>query len=199
MAGIEVNASDIRGLKTTLAGIKNAVPRVLAVSINKSLKTAQVQAVKLIGQDLNLTAKRIKTDFYQKKANFSKPFGSLDHYSDPVGLVQFGSRQTRRGVSVKVKRNSTRKLIKHAYIAFRGRKDHVYWRDYDGDRKPLNKRQNYAAMPNRYRTPVKRLTGPRVGDIYGSPKVYNKVRAIALDAFAQNLARETQSVLRRYA
>ena len=69
---IEVSASDIRSVKLALSGIKNGAPRALTAGINKSIKTTQVQAVKLIGAELNLKAARIKSDFTQKKATITK-------------------------------------------------------------------------------------------------------------------------------
>ncbi len=195
---IEVDKTDLFKLEVTLAGIKNGVPRVLSNSINKTIKTTQVQAVKLIGQDLNLPAKRIKKDFKQDKANFSKLKGGLIAAGEPVGLINFAARQVKAGVSHKVKRVSARSTTRHAFIAARGTKSHVFWRAYDGPRKPAMPGRNYAAMPKMYTHPIHIREGPRIEDVYGDRKMYDKVEKIAADTYVKNVGIETGSLLRRF-
>ena len=201
MAKIEINKSDLKSLESLLSGIKNGVNRVLSNSINKSIKTTQVQAVKIIGQDLNLSAKRIKEDFKQDKANFSKLRGGLIAAGDPVGLINFQARQVGKGVSFKVKKAGSRSLLLHAYIGAgkKGSGKHVFRRDYKGPRKPAVPGRAYGAMPKSFRLPTSRLTGPRIEDIYSKPEVYDQVQKLASDAYVKNIGIETQSLLRRFA
>jgi uncharacterized protein YoxC len=197
---IEANAADMLALKVVLNGIKSGVEKVLTKSINASIKTTQVQAVKLIGQDLSLTAKRIKQDFTQEKAKYSSLKGALYAVGEPVGLVNFQARSVKTGVSHKVKKSSARSTTKHAYIAKgkSGAGKHVFKRAYKGPRTAPVSGRNYAGLPDKYRLPTSRLTGPRIEDIYGKTATYNKVSKIAEDAFAKNVVKETETVLRRY-
>jgi len=152
---------------------------------------------------LYLKAGRIKQDFSIKKANFEDISGSLKATGEPVGLVQFGAKSVRKGVSVKVLRASSRKLVKHAYIASRGSKAHVYWRKnrVSGTGKwPVGQKTTapWHMIPPRYRVPVERLTGPRIEDIFSSPRVLDPVSIQAQHVYLQNVDDKISDILRRH-
>jgi hypothetical protein len=197
---IEVNQADTKAIKLALAGIKNGAARALSAGVNKAIKTTQVQAVKLIGQDLNLKAARIKEDFKQDKASATKPTGSLIAKGEPVGLINFTAKQTKKGVTSKVKKSSSRYLTTGAYIGKgknSGNKLHVFRRTYKGPKVPIMPTRSYGALPDKFRR-VSRKTGPRIEDIYGDPVIYDKVQKIAVDALAFNIGVEVASLLRRF-
>lgn len=195
---IKVDPGDQASMARLLVGIKNGVPRALTTSINKAIKTTQVQAVKQIGQVINLKAARIKADFYQERATWSNIRGALVAIGDPVGLINFGANQVKAGVSVKVLKAGARSVLKGAFKAYRGTKEHVYRRQYHKARKPIVPGRKYGRLPDKYRKPVERLTGPRIEDIYARPIIYNSVSAIAADKFAENMAIETATLIRRF-
>lgn len=197
---IEISRADLASLQMAMAGIKNGVTRILSNSINKSIKTTQVQAVKIVGAELNLPAKRIKEDFKQEKANFSNLKGALVASGDPVGLINFQARAVKTGVSFKIKKAGSRSLLPHAYIGSgkKGPGQHVFRRQYKGPRKAAVPGKKYGAMPKIFRLPTSRLTGPRIEDIYSKPAVYAKVQAIAAETYLKNIDIETQTLLRRY-
>jgi hypothetical protein len=182
-----------------LKEIKNGVPRVMTAAINKTLKTTQTQAVKAIGQELNLTAKRIKKDFTQEPATWAKTKGALIAKGGPVGLIQYGANRIKAGVSVKVKKTGARSLVAGAFIGRRGTKEHLYRRQYHtGVKKAVVPGRKYAALPNEYRLPVERLTGPRIEDIYGKKAVYGAIVLLSAAKFAENMGKEAAAVLRRF-
>lgn len=186
-AKVQVSTSDVLGLHVALNGIRNGTERVLTKSINAAIKTTQVQAVKKIGADVALTAKRIKGDFTQEKASFKNLKGALIAKGEPVGLINFQARPVKTGVSHKVKRASTRSTTKSAFIqSARGGK-HVFRR--------VRKSSGTGLVG---RLPVSRLTGPRIEDIYAKPHIYDAVSKIAADKFAENVSKETKDLLRRY-
>lgn len=204
---IEVSPSDLRDVATALAGIKNGAVRALATGINKTIKTSQVQAVKLIGQKLNLKASRIKQDFTQNKASYTNPLGSLVASGDPVGLVNFGAKQTKKGVTSKVLKSSARYLTVGAYIGAGkgatnardgGNKLHVFRRAYKGPKKAVMPTRSYGAMPDAIRLPTSRKTGPRIEDIFAAPEVYDAVQKIAAENLAKNIAAEVATLIRRF-
>ena len=185
---IEVNPADTRDVKLALAGIKNGAARALSTGINKTLKTSQVQAVKLTGQVLNLKAARIKQDFKQVKASYTRPTGALISSGAPVGLVNFAAKQLKKGVTSKVLKSSARFLTTGAYIGpgktatnarDGGNRLHVFRRAYKGPKKKVMPTRSYGALPDALRLPTSRKTGPRIQDIYGSDEIYGKVQKIA--------------------
>lgn len=204
---IEVSPADTRDVKLALAGIKNGAARALSTGINKTLKTSQVQAVKLTGQVLNLKAARIKQDFKQVKASYTRPTGALISSGAPVGLVNFAAKQLKKGVTSKVLKSSARFLTTGAYIGpgkaatnarDGGNRLHVFRRAYKGPKKKVMPTRSYGALPDSLRLPTSRKTGPRIQDIYGSDEIYGKVQKIAADTLAKNIAIEVESLLRRF-
>lgn len=204
---IEVDQSDIRDVKLALAGIKNGAARALSTGVNGAIKTTQVQAVKLTGQELNLKAARIRKDFKQVKASYARPTGALVAKGEPVGLINFAAKQLKKGVTSKVKKSSARFLTVGAYIGpgkastnarDGGQRLHVFRRAYRGPKKKVMPTRAYSALPTMYRLPTSRKTGPRIEDIYGSPEIYGKVQKIAADALVKNIGAEVDSLIRRF-
>jgi len=206
MTAITVNQADIAKVQAALGDLTDKYKTVMTTSINKTLTTARTQATARIGNELNLKAARIKQDFSIKKANFSDISGSLKATGKPVGLINFGANQTQKGVSVKVLRSSSRQVVKHAYIASRGSKAHVYWRATPRDSLPQAKRYMpgrkhaiaWAKMAPIYRRPVERLTGPRIEDIFAQPKVLDPVTIQAQHIYLQNVDDKIDEILRRH-
>jgi hypothetical protein len=221
MIEMKIDQVSVDAVKSALGELSGQYKTVMVTSINKTLTTAKVQATARIGNELNLTASRIKEDMTINKANFSSIKGSLVAVGEPVGLVQFGANQTAKGVTVKVLRSSGRSLLKHAYIA-KGRgksqakdgstKMHVWWR---GDRAgmpkakkfPVGKKStaNWMAIGNNYRgiglfttTAIERRTGPRIEDIFGNPKVLDPVSIQASTLYLSNVNDKITSILERY-
>jgi len=185
---IELSQADLLRAKVLLAGIKNGYPKVLTRAINKSLTGARTDAVDEIAKDLNLTKTRIRKDFGEpKKATWSDLTGRLDCYGKPVPLDHFiGTRATAtKGVSVKVKKNSKRAMIRYAFE----RGGLVFRREWKGPRKPKDPRIKYGALPKKFRLKIQRLTGPRIEDIYDDlmPEVQARVGARLLKNFDHEL------------
>jgi hypothetical protein len=203
MASVTVNQADIAKVQAMLGDLKDKYKSVMTTSINKTLATAKTQATARIGNEINLKAARIKKDFSIQKANFGNISGALRATGEPVGLIQFGANQTQKGVSVKVLRSSSRTLIKHAYIASRGSKEHVYWRKNrmpGTGRWPVGKKTRVAwdTVAPIYRRPVERLTGPRIEDIFAKPEVLDPVAIQAQHVYLLNVENKIDEILRRH-
>lgn len=214
---VAVNQADVAQVKALLGDLKGKYKSVMVTSINKTLSTARTQATARIGNELNLKAARIKWGFTLFKANYSNMSGALVSSGEPIGLIQFGARQTAKGVSVKVKRSSSRYLLRHAFIA-KGKgasistmdgsvKEHVFWREKDRNRLPAPRRfptgkiapkGAFWSMPDKYRLSLERLTGPRIEDIYASPKVLDPVTIQAQHVYLLHVENKIDEILRRH-
>ena len=217
MTAVRLNQADVAKVKALLGDLKDKYKPVMVTSINKTLTTAQTQATARIGNEINLKASRIKEDFTIDKANYSKLSGSLKATGKPVGLIQFGAKQTAKGVTVKVKRSSGRSLLKHAFIA-KGKgksissvdgsvKQHVFWRAKARNTMPDPRRfprgkiaptGPWRSMPDKYRRPLERLTGPRIEDILAKPKVLDPVTIQAQHVYMKNVESKIDEILRRH-
>lgn len=212
----QVNQKDIQEVKALLGDLKDKYKNVMATSINKTLTTARTQATARIANELNLKSKRIKQDFTIRKASYSNLSGALIAKGKPVGLIQFGARQTAKGVTVKVKRSEGRSLLKHAFIA-KGKgksiskadgsvKEHVFWREKERKTMPAPKRfprgkiskKGWKWIPDEYRLSLERRTGPRIEDIFANPKVLHPVTIQAQHVYLLNVENKIDEILRRH-
>ncbi len=212
---IKINKSDLADVESLLSDVKNGATKAMVTAINTTAKTTKVQVRKRLAKELNLKAKRIGQDLSVEKANYSKVSGAVRATGEPVGLVQFGARQTQRGVTTKVLKSSSRSLLKHAFIA-KGKgkssaadgstKTHVWWRSGDRSKLPAPKRfptgkrarANWDNIPRDYKYPLERLTGPRIEDILVKPQIIGPVQANAGNLLTQNLAKKVVDILRRH-
>lgn len=205
---IEVSKAMLNDVKKAMADIKNGSKNVLVTSINKTLTTVKTQAAARIGNELNLKAARIKEDFSIQKANYSSIKGAVIATGEPVGLVQFGARQTLKGVTHKVMRSKPRSLLKHGYIATgRGSdKKHVLSR-MNRDKMPAPKKFKVGKKANapwpkfgtKYSRPADRKTGPRIEDIYAKDKILDPIITQANFLFLKNVDSKITDILRRNA
>ncbi len=190
-----------------------SLPQVLARAVNRSLDSMKAQAAKEIKKELNLSAKIIKAHLSIQKANKTYPSGALVAKGKPVGLIHFGARETKKGVSVKVKRE--RKLIPHAYTArswtrtggrsgawVEGNKS-VFRRITAGSQwekaRKFPKRNNipWKKLPAEYRLPIKRLAGPRVPDIMENESVRSAILKHGRTMLAKRFAHELDHKIKR--
>lgn len=174
---MKFNQADLLKVKAIMAGVGKSANPVMYRGINKTLGVTQTFAVKRIYTVLNLTQTRIRKDFRQNKASNVNIGGSLVAKGNPVGLASFsGTKELARGgVSVRVHRSGSRVKLKHAFMA-KGKgqttTQHVFERQNYGQ-KAYRPGFPYAALPDKYRFPLERLTGPRIEDEYGKTKNLN--------------------------
>ena len=199
---IELNKNEFRSAQLLIKGIDGAEDKVKSRAINNTLRSMVPQSAKLIGTELNLPAKRIKKDITVKKATKSVASGMLIFKSRPIGLAQFGARQTKKGVSVKVKKTGKRSLIKHAFMSESNQKGqsgikHVFRREYRGAGARYNPTRNYAVMPRRFRYDIERLSGPRIADYADGPPIGKKITDKAAEVYQANYSKSLDDELRR--
>jgi hypothetical protein len=201
---LEINEAHWQDVVNTLAGIKNGAETVLKEAINRTLSTVQTQAVARIGNELNLSAARIKKDFWIKNATIARIGGGVYAAGAPVGLVSFGAVENMSGVKVKVKRASGYEIIKHTFIATTkhpkaGDVKNVYWRQWNKFRTRWNINMAYGRLPIEYRLKVERRSGPRIEDIYASLPVFEPVTVQAQTVFLKRVDEEITELFRRIA
>jgi hypothetical protein len=169
------------------------------LAVNKTLTGVRTDATAEVYKKLNLTKTRIRQDITTTRATYGNPAGRLIARGKPVGLISFsGTRAVKKGVSVLVRRDATRKILPHAFIATAKTAQNVWWRGWTGPRQPVRPTINYARLPRQYRHPIHRLTGPRIEDILADPEVMYTVEDKGWDRYQKNIDYEVQRVLDRY-
>lgn len=209
---IEIDKSDLQSARALLSGIKGGANTAIYRAVNRGVSFAQTQAVKAIGQDLNLKAARIKSDFTMRKAKKGDLSGAVTATGQPVGLLQFGANKVKKGYSVKVKRKGKRTLLKHAFRAKTTKPkkngstyttEHLWWRkEYGPSRTGSGTKyvRYFASLPAKHplKEPLHRLSGPRIEDIFAKPKIYDPVVNMASEKVSETLMSEAENILSRY-
>ncbi|MCK5913779.1 MAG: phage tail protein, partial [Desulfuromusa sp.] len=124
-------------------------------------------------------------NFFYRKATKNNLHANWKSKGEPVGLVQFGARQNRKGVSVKVETADARTTIDHAFIQLgQNGREHVFWREKRGGK-----------MVPRY--DILRLEGPRIEDALSKPKVQKALQKKADEMLQKRLDAEANYILSR--
>jgi hypothetical protein len=206
MSSVRIDQASVAEVKSLLGEFADKYKAVLTTSINKTLGTAKTQAAARVGNKVNLKAARIKEDFLVDKANYSKLYGGLyakDADENRIGLIQYGARQTMKGVTVQILRSKPRFLIPHAFIASRGVKEHVFWRKNrtpDKNRWPSGQkpRVRWDAIDPAIRRPLSLRRGPSVAYWFGKPDVFEPVSIQAQHVYLINVEEKIDEIIRRY-
>ena len=206
MSSVKIDQVAVGEVKRLMGEFADKYKAVLVTSINKTLVTAKTQAAARVGNKVNLKAARIKEDLIDDKANYAKLYGGLyakDADENRIGLIQYGARQTMKGVTVQILRAKPPFLIPHAFIAARGVKEHVFWRKKrtpDTNRWPTGKKINvrWDAIGKEYRRPLSLRRGPSVAYWFGKPDVFEPVSIQAQHVYVINVDNKIKEIIRRY-
>lgn len=201
-----------------LSDIKGAAPRVAMRAINKTMtgtKTDASSAIRAI-----ITAKKSAVDETIKitKATENNPTAYIASTGRPLALMNYSSRQTKKGVSVQVRKDRPRKVVAGAFMAtMKSGHKGVYWRKWHGrvitqlsradiaiERSgfiwsaKLKRYISIAWLPKEYRLPLEELYGPRVPDIMSNDPVMNVILSKADTRLHTNLLHETDYELSKH-
>ncbi|EFK11236.1 conserved hypothetical protein [delta proteobacterium NaphS2] len=138
------------------------------------------------------TKKKIRSTMTVKKMTAADGNAFVKCTGGPLNLINFKARPTNKGVTVQVKKNSARELIKHAYIAkTKTGTELVFWRkqkEFVGIAKwdKTNKRK-YGTFPKKYRFPAKALTSLAIPEVMGHGPTMAEILRLGGDRLKKNL------------
>ncbi|MEN6375584.1 MAG: phage tail protein [Smithella sp.] len=190
---IKIDEADLQNVQSMLGGIKGLPERVTVRALNKTLTgvktdaSAEIRAI--------ITAKKAAVDetFKIQKATTSNITAAISSTGKPLALIDYSSHQTKKGVSVQVRKDRSRKIVPAAFIStMKSGHKGVFWREWHGGaKKPVNPKMTYSALPRQYRLKIKELYGPRVPDIMSNEPVMKNVLSKAGVRLHGNLQHET--------
>jgi len=190
---IKIDESDLQRVTDMLGGIKGLPERVTVRALNKTLtgvKTDSSAEIRTV-----VTAKKAAVDetFKIQKASTGNMTASISSTGKPLALIDYSSWQTKKGVSVQVRKDHTRKIVPGAFIAtMKSGHEGVFWREWHGGtKKPVDQKMVYGKLPKKYRLPMKERYGPRVPDIMSNDPVMKNILSKAGDRLHSNLVHET--------
>jgi hypothetical protein len=151
---IRVDEKRLREIQRMLADIPKALPKVMSRAINKTATSVRAKMVRDISSKIALKQKEIREDISIRKATYSRWQASVNLSRHRHGLIRFGARQTRTGVSYRIDKARGRKTIPHAFIATMNNAENVWVRVKGDDGKLVG------------RFPVRRLKGISIGEAW---------------------------------
>jgi len=181
---IEFSDSAVKKAETLLGGIKDALPKVQARVINRSMQTARAEAVRAVRAEYAVSADAVRKTIEIKNASFSNPTGTILSTGSPIDLAKFDVSSTRPNpkakspVTVRVKLGGGRKPIKNAFLA-RLSNGHV----------------GIFIRADKGRFPIKQLYGPSVPQMLGSENVSKRIEEKAMETMENRLEHEIDRIL----
>ncbi|MCE5185079.1 MAG: phage tail protein [Planctomycetaceae bacterium] len=151
---IKLDEQRLREVQLMLREIPRGMATVMSRGINKTAVSVRAEVVRKIAAEVNLSQKRIREALTISQANWTKWAATINISRKRIGLINFGARQTARGVSYKIDKAHGRKAIEHAFIATAKGAENVWVRETDADG---------TLVP---RLPIVRLQGPSIGEVF---------------------------------
>jgi hypothetical protein len=207
---LSIDTAELERMREALRHVRGGMAKVLERSINRTLTGIRTAASKEIRKEVTVKAKYVKRSMRTHKASARKGrlAGAIESTGRQVPLIGYQARQTKRGVSVRVDRKGGRHLVPHAFIAtmpsghrgvFQRATRHPGARGYGSVPEGRDKRgdRQFAAMPRKYRLPIKELYGPAVPSIFKRGGVMRRLERQARERMDREIAQQTEHALER--
>jgi len=195
---LDIDRMSLLNAQTALRKIPKGIERVTVRAVNKTLTGVRTDSVREIQKVITPKASVIRKEISIQKATVARPSGRVESRGKPLGLAHYRARQTKKGVTVQVKKQNRRKLVKGAFMATPKGAKNVFWRYYHTGRpKPVRQGFPYGRLPAEYRLPVQRLTGPAIPDVMGDARVFNEIEKKAGLRLKTNFDHELSYMLRK--
>lgn len=156
-------------------------------AVNKTAAQVKVQSAREVRDaGYNLKIAQIKKAIQLKRAGKSDLVAVLKATGRPIGLINYGARQTKAGVSVQVKNG--RKLIKGAFIAtMPNGHQGVFIRKGVGHKKiVVGGKARWSGLP------IEELFGPSIPSAFMNKVVQDALKASVKEKFPRLLKHEIE-------
>lgn len=190
---------DISSLRRALNGLGADAVRAEVRALNRTIESVKVQASRALADDTGLTRRAVDRSLSVSRASFSAPEATLTVTGQRIPLIEFGARQTRRGVTYRMPARG-RSLIPSAFIG-RMRSGHVgvFRRESaQGPLRPRRKRGGRRAPAAGVlmvgRLPIQERFGPSLPRVFVQDKIRAALEQHARATFDKTLAHEIQFI-----
>ena len=196
-SSIQINKLQLANLEVTLAHIEGGSRKALSTAINKTLPGVMTDASRKIREKVTITDKGAKKAMKIQKSDVANLGGRFVSFGGMIPLTEYSVNQTKKGLSVRVRKDKPRYLIEGAFLATM-KSGHKWagWRAYEPEKKQPVRQLRYGRLPKKYRLPLsKELFGPRVPDVMGNDDVMTPVMAKAQERLDKNLESQVDWLL----
>lgn len=180
---LNVKSDVARMVKSMNRATREKVPQALSQSMNTTIVKARTVADEGIRKELNLKKKQVFKRLTIFKSNRKKLIATLIASGRPIPVVDFGAKQTKRGVSFKIKNDRGRRLVKGAFIAtMRSGHKGVFQRTF---KKDIN--------PKKHGLPIDELFTTSIPQAFTNNEIKKALKKLAdtflIPEFGRNLKR----------
>ena len=125
LVSVQVNEQQLAAVAHMLRDIPRGMEKVLTRAINKVGIAARTRVLRMITQTLTLKQKDLRgaagrlhqgDTVKLRRASFRRLFATLRVVGGRIPLLAFSARQTKKGVSYKIRRDGPRQKIRSAFI-----------------------------------------------------------------------------------
>lgn len=188
---VRTNAADVA--MEMLAGARDMQDKAMASALNKMADQVKVAASREVRDaGYNLKAAVIKKGLKVGRASPGNLRSSVVASGRPIPLIQYGARQTAKGVTVSVLNG--RKLIKGAFIAtMPSGHTGVFVHGANGKHKKVTR----GGKSSWHQLPIRELFGPAVPDGLSNKAVQEALRQLIVEKFPAILQHESAWLSRK--
>lgn len=161
------------------------IPQSIARALNRAATAGRTQASKSLRADYTAKAAAIKSGLSIRRATKRKAEAVILGFGSPLPLSSFSARQTRRGLSVNVKRSTGRHVIKGGFKGSGSLPSSRFFHR-TGEPKRVPSKGRYAGTNTR-REPIAQLFGPSVPQMLKNAGVENAVLERASEVYVSTL------------
>ena len=110
--------SDTKRITADIRADQQKVTRAQARALNRTAENLRTEAGREIRKEYNVTLRGVRQASRIRRALASSKFprAEVSFSGRPINLVEFGAKQNRKGVTVRVKVRGGRKLIESAFL-----------------------------------------------------------------------------------
>ena len=174
-------------VQADLRQLAGEMPHVAVRALNKTMTGVKTDMVNVVREGYNFKAGALKKRMRISKANRASIQGYVQSKGRPMHLTDIaGTRQTKSGVSVNVRKSTGRQLIPRAFINV-GRNS--------GKKLVFRRAEEGGQMVARY--PIEARYAPHPEHVYNAPHNWAKIQGKAAERLDKNIGREIDAEFRK--
>jgi len=185
MADVQVKFDErqLKRIRRMLRETPGKIRRVVPAAINRTARTTRTQLSRDMRQEVNVSARHIKRSLPLSKARGDYWSAQIDISDRRIPLIGFsGARQTRKGVSYRIRKSGGRSLVESAFIQTMPQSGH----------KGVYKRRGPARLP------IDELHGPSLAVLWQDmPALASRVHDFAGRKLQDNIDSQIARFLAR--
>lgn len=116
MLEIRYDDRKLKDLQRTLAGIPNAMPRVMSRGLNRTATEARTQLSRFLSGKVGLRVKDVRSRLGLQRATHNNWRSAVRFLAATMPIIRFPTEQTSTGVTYKLRRGKSATIL-HAFIA----------------------------------------------------------------------------------